>query len=93
MPTAHKSAADTESATDTPVAQAPQLPFQRASELMWAYKAGRTFTLHYHGKRRTVTDMKAGIQCVWVCAGPMLPVHIRPDGTSKDGPNIWLTEN
>lgn len=21
----------------------------------------------------------------------MLPVHIRPDGESKDGPNIWLS--
>lgn len=36
--------------------------------------------------------MSLGENCVWVEAGRMLPVHIRSDGGSKDGPAIWLEE-
>lgn len=68
------------------------LQYASASALYRAYKRGEAkFCLRYHGSEpRPVTGLSLGNDCVWVEAGPMLPVHIRADGTSKDGPAIWL---
>lgn len=71
-----------------------RLPYETAFALLADYRNGVHFTLHYHGKDRAVTSVRIGdTGYVWVCAGAMLPVHIRADGTSKDGPNIWMTAN
>jgi hypothetical protein len=70
----------------------PPLPYAKAIDLYLAYRRKQAqFFLRYHGSEpRPVTGLSLGVNCVWVEAGPMLPVHIRADGTSKDGPAIWL---
>lgn len=83
--------------TPEPVAQAEPkrtLHYETASALYKAARrGGARFLLHYHDREPAqITGISLGNGCVWVEAGPMLPVHIRPDGTSKDGPAIWLEE-
>ncbi len=70
----------------------PPLEYATAAALYLAARRGeRRFMLHYHGQEpRQITGIGLGDGCVWVEAGRMLPVHIRADGTSKDGPKIWL---
>ena len=70
----------------------PPLEYANAVDLYLAYRRKRArFFLRYHGSEpREVTGLSLGFNCVWVKAGAMLPVHIRADGTSKDGPAIWL---
>lgn len=78
------------SPVDQPVR--PPLEYATAAALYLAARRGeRRFILHYHDRApRQITGIGLGDGCVWVEAGPMLPVHIRPDGTSKEGPAIWL---
>ena len=68
------------------------LEYATATALYLAARRGEArFILHYHDREpRQITGIGLGDGCVWVEAGPMLPVHIRADGTSKDGPAIWL---
>jgi len=68
------------------------LSYSSAVHLYLAYKRNQAkFFLRYHGSEpRAVTGMSLGNDCVWVEAGKMMAVHIRADGTSKDGPAIWL---
>lgn len=70
------------------------LPYATALELYRACKRGHAkFVLHYHGEEpRALTGVGLGNDCIWVEAGCMLPVHIRHDGSSKDGPSIWLEQ-
>jgi hypothetical protein len=70
----------------------PPLEYATAAALYLAARRGeREFFLRYHGsKPRKITGIGLGDGCVWVEAGRMLPVHIYPNGTSKDGPAIWL---
>lgn len=70
------------------------LPYATALELYRACKRGHAkFVLHYHGEEpRKLTGVGMGNDCIWVEAGRMLPVHIRHDGSSKDGPSIWLEQ-
>lgn len=66
------------------------LEYDTPFDLLRAFEMGARFLLSYHGQQKEVTAMKPGNGCVWVTAGPMLPVHIYNDGTSKDGPAIRL---
>lgn len=70
------------------------LPYATALELYRACKRGHAkFVLHYHDEEpRKLTGVGMGSDCIWVEAGRMLPVHIRHDGSSKDGPSIWLEQ-
>lgn len=48
-----------------------------------------------HPAQAQAVPMRVGNECVWVSEGTMLPVHIRHDGSSKDGgskdrPKIFL---
>lgn len=64
-----------------------KLDFKSANELKRAFDAGVRFVLFYHEDLLPVTHMRLheDTNSVWVSNGKMLPVHIRPDGTSKDG--------
>lgn len=70
----------------------PLLAYEHAWQLYKDARSGACkFVLHYHDREpKQITGIGLGDGCVWVEAGPMLPVHIRADGTSKDGPAIWL---
>lgn len=71
-----------------------RLPYETAFQLFRAHLRGEKFSLHYHGRILDVDGMDLGNRCVWVvAAGTGLPVHIRADGSSKDGPMIWLSSN
>lgn len=74
------------------IVNAQHLEYKTADALYIAARRGDCkFFLHYHDRApRQITGIGLGDGCVWVEAGPMLAVHIRPDGTSKDGPAIWL---
>ena len=69
------------------------LPYTTVAELAAAWRAGTKFLLHYHGQEpKLVTSMRLGGEgWVKVCAGAMLPVGIRPDGSCWDAPGkIWV---
>ncbi len=68
------------------------LAYEHAWQLYKDAREGkRKFVLHYHDREpRQITGIGLGHNWVYVEAGPMLPIHIRADGTSKDGPAIWL---
>ncbi len=70
----------------------PPLEYEHAWQLYKDAREGkRKFVLHYHDREpRQITGIGLGRNCVYVEAGPMLPIHIRANGTSKDGPAIWL---
>lgn len=86
------------SATPVPVpaerSKFSPLAYANALELYRACKRGSAkFFLHYHDREpRALTGVGLGNDCIWVEAGRMLPVHIRHDGSSKDGPSIWLEQ-
>lgn len=67
------------------------LKYATALDLLMAVRRNRDeFVFHYHGEQKPVVACNLGDGCVWVSDGRMLPVHIYPDGSSKDGPAIWL---
>lgn len=67
------------------------LPYATPQELVTAFKRGRKFVLHYHGKTFDVTSMEARQRVVYVQL-PALPVKVWPNGRSGEGDNgeIWL---
>lgn len=74
-------------------APGPSLPYKTVAELASAWRAGTKFILRYHDhKPKLVSSMRAGGDgWVAVCAGRMLPVGIRPDGSCWDAPGkIWV---
>lgn len=69
------------------------LPYATPMDLWNAFKAGRQFVLHYHGHTYPVTHMDPREHVVYV-QPPGMPVKVRPDGSSAEGPGkgIWLAE-
>ena len=74
------------------MADRPTLGYKTTEQLYVAARSGeREFILHYHQRPpQRITGISLGVGCVWVAAGRMLPVSILADGSSKDGPAIWL---
>lgn len=68
------------------------LPYSTPLELWRAFKTGVRFVLHYHGRPMPVERMEPREHIVYV-QPPGLPVKIKPDGSSGEGPcDIWLEQ-
>jgi hypothetical protein len=75
------------------VAVPARLPYATGNELWLAAHGGAKFLLHYHSHEPApALTIRPDEHGVWVTTKRMgLPVHIYPNGSSKEGPGIYLT--